>query len=47
MQVNDILHLWFDELTGIRHFAKDAAPDALIRTRFSAVLQAAGRCALF
>lgn len=47
MQVNDILRFWFDELTGIQHFAKVAALDALIRTRFGAVLQTAGRCALF
>jgi uncharacterized protein (DUF924 family) len=47
MQAADILHFWFDELTDKQHFAKDAALDELIRTRFGATLEAAARCELF
>ena len=47
MQSQDILHFWFDELTHKQHFAKDAALDETIRTRFGAMLEAAMRCELF
>ena len=47
MQPNSILHFWFTELTPKHHFAKDAALDEAIRTRFGATLQAAARCELF
>lgn len=47
MQPHPILHFWFTELTPAQHFAKDAALDDAIRTRFGAVLEAAARCELF
>ena len=47
MQAQDILHFWFEELTDKQHFAKDAALDELIRTRFGPTLEAAARCELF
>ena len=47
MQSQDILHFWFDELTHKQQFAKDAALDEMIRTRFGAMLEAATRCELF
>ena len=47
MQPNPILHFWFSELTPKQHFAKDAALDEAIRTRFGATLEAAARCELF
>ena len=47
MQPHPILHFWFEELTPKQHFAKDAALDEAIRTRFGATLEAAGRCELF
>ena len=47
MQAQDILHFWFEELTDSQHFAKDAALDELIRTRFGPTLEAAARCELF
>ncbi len=47
MHATDILHFWFEELTDKQHFAKDAALDELIRTRFGATLDAAARCELF
>ena len=47
MQAQNILHFWFEELTGEQHFAKDAALDKTIQTRFDAVLDAAARCELF
>jgi uncharacterized protein (DUF924 family) len=47
MQPNPILHFWFTELTPKQHFAKDAALDEAIRTRFGATLEAAARCELF
>ena len=43
----DILQFWFTELTPNKHFAKDAALDEAIRTRFGATLEAAARCELF
>lgn len=42
-----VLHFWFKELTASQHFAKDAALDAAIATRFGATLEAATRCELF
>ena len=42
-----ILHFWFTELTPKHHFAKDAALDEAIRTRFGSTLEAAARCELF
>ena len=47
MQAQTILHFWFEELTGKQHFAKDAALDEMIRTRFGTTLDAAARCELF
>ena len=47
MQAQDILHFWFEELTDKQHFAKDAALDEMIRTRFGPTLEAAARCELF
>jgi uncharacterized protein (DUF924 family) len=47
MQPQPILHFWFTELTPKQHFAKDAALDEAIRTRFGATLEAAARCELF
>jgi uncharacterized protein (DUF924 family) len=47
MQPQPILHFWFTELTPKDHFAKDAALDEAIRTRFGATLEAAARCELF
>ena len=47
MQLQSILHFWFTELTPKQHYAKDAALDETIRTRFDATLTAAARCELF
>ena len=47
MQPQPILHFWFTELTPKQHFAKDAALDEAIRTRFGPTLEAAARCDLF
>ena len=47
MSPEAILHFWFTELTPKHHFAKDAALDETIRTRFGATLEAAARCELF
>jgi uncharacterized protein (DUF924 family) len=42
-----VLSFWFTELTPKHHFAKDAALDETICTRFGATLEAAARCELF
>ena len=47
MNYQNILTFWFEELTPRQHFAKDAALDAAIRSRFGATLAAAARCELF
>ena len=47
MNPRDTLHFWFTELTPKQHYAKDAALDEAIRTRFGATLEAAARCELF
>jgi len=47
MQPQAVLHFWFEELSAKQHFAKDAALDQAIRTRFGATLEAAARCELF
>ena len=47
MNPQPILHFWFTELTPKHHFAKDAALDEAIRTRFGATLASAARCELF
>ena len=47
MRATDILQFWFTELTPKQHFAKDAALDETIRTRFGATLEAAAKCELF
>ncbi|WP_396435414.1 DUF924 family protein [Limnohabitans sp.] len=44
MQACAVLDFWFTELTPKHHFAKDAALDETIRTRFGATLAAAARC---
>ena len=46
MHPQPILHFWFTELTPKQHFAKDAALDEAIRTRFGPTLEAAVRCEL-
>ncbi len=43
MKPHSILHFWFTELTPKHHFAKDAALDETIRTRFGSTLAAAAR----
>ncbi len=49
LQLNpqEILAFWFTELTPKQHYAKDAALDEAIRTRFGDTLEAAARCELF
>lgn len=47
MQAHHILQFWFEELTPKQQFAKDAALDAAIGTRFGATLEAAARCELW
>ena len=47
MTSTDIIHFWFTELTPKQHYAKDAALDEAIRSRFGATLEAAARCELF
>ena len=47
MQATDVFHFWFTELSSKQHFAKDAALDSTIRTRFGSTLEAAARCELF
>jgi uncharacterized protein (DUF924 family) len=47
MNPSYILHFWFTELTPKQHYAKDAALDDAIGTRFGATLEAAARCELF
>jgi len=47
MHPHPILHFWFTELTPKDHFAKDAALDEAIRTRFGTTLEAAAKCELF
>ena len=47
MQPQPILHFWFTELTPKQHFAKDAALDEAISTRFGSTLEAAAKCELF
>jgi len=47
MQAQPILDFWFTELTPKHHFAKDAALDDAIRTRFGVTVEAAARCELF
>ena len=47
MQLQTVLQFWFTELTPQQHFAKDAALDESIRTRFGPTLEAAARCELF
>ena len=47
MNHQDILTFWFEELSPKQRFAKDAALDEAVRTRFGNTLQAAVRCELF
>jgi uncharacterized protein (DUF924 family) len=47
MTPTNILDFWFNELTPRHRFAKDAALDEAIRTRFGPTLEAAARCELF
>jgi len=47
MNHQEILTFWFEELTPKQRFAKDAAVDDAIRTRFGTTLEAAARCELF
>ena len=47
MQLQPVLHFWFEELTDKQHFAKDSALDEAMHSRFGATLAAAGCCELF
>jgi uncharacterized protein (DUF924 family) len=47
MSAQAVLDFWFTELSPKQHFAKDAALDEAIRTRFSATLESAARRELF
>ncbi|MHB8405971.1 MAG: DUF924 family protein [Gammaproteobacteria bacterium] len=47
MEVKDILHFWFDELSSEQHFEKDQKLDALIYQRFGKIHQAASHGELF
>ena len=47
MQFESVLHFWFTELSPKQHYAKDAALDEAIRTRFGATLEAAAQYELF
>ncbi len=47
MHHKTVLDFWFTELTPKHHYAKDAALDEAIRTRFGTTLEAAARCELF
>jgi uncharacterized protein (DUF924 family) len=47
MNPQTVLDFWFTELTPKHHFAKEAALDEAIGTRFGATLEAAARCELF
>jgi uncharacterized protein (DUF924 family) len=47
VKLQSILHFWFTELSPKQHFAKNAALDEAIRTRFGPTLEAAARCELF
>ena len=47
MNPQSILHFWFNELSPKQHYAKDAALDEAIRTRFGTTIEAAARCELF
>ena len=47
MQAQDILHVWFEELSDKQHFTKDPALDEAMRSRFGATLAAASRGELF
>ncbi len=47
MQFESVLHFWFTELSPKQHYAKDAALDEAIRTRFGATLEASAQYELF
>lgn len=47
MDADTILEFWFETIDPKKHFAKDPAFDAIIRTRFSAAHRAAARGELF
>jgi len=47
MEVKDILHFWFDELSPKQHFEKNEKLDALIGQRFTEVHRSATRGELF
>jgi uncharacterized protein (DUF924 family) len=47
MNPQSILDFWFTELSPKQHYAKDAALDDAIRSRFAATLEAAARCELW
>lgn len=47
LQPQSVIRFWFEELSTKQHFAKDAALDQAISTRFAATLEAASRCELF
>jgi uncharacterized protein (DUF924 family) len=46
MPFESVIDFWFTELTPKHHFAKDAALDEAIRSRFGATMDAASRCEL-
>jgi uncharacterized protein (DUF924 family) len=47
MQPEDILRFWFEEIQPAQWWKVDPAFDALVRTRFGALHEAARRCELF
>jgi uncharacterized protein (DUF924 family) len=47
MQVSDVIHFWFEELSSGQHFVKDPGLDANMRARFGLTVEAAIRCELF
>ena len=47
MSPQSLIHFWFTELSPKQHYAKDAALDEAIRSRFGATLEAAAWCELF
>lgn len=46
-EASDVLVFWFEELESTQWFARDDSLDSLIRSRFSAVHEAACRCELW
>ena len=47
LQIDKVLHFWFDETAPAQHFVQDDAFDAMVRDRFFEVLRQAQRCELW